>query len=277
MKANWTNHVRKELDLDRPEPGIYFGISIFDYFAIKAVSQSSLKKWKEAPEMYLHEEDRTPATIFGHQYHAFVLETDSFYERYCAGPQERRSKTDKEHYQKLCDSHGGPEYVYRPKEFAEMDEMCRTLITSYPRIATLLDNDQPGELTLVWRDDETGLLCKARIDKAHLELDWLIDLKTTADALKAAFRRSIFKYGYDKQAAFYLRGAYQLEIPCRNFAIVAQEKKPPYLVRSYQISQSVIENADWTISEMLTGFKEWQTHLNLPDEVISIEWESTDF
>jgi len=60
------------------------------------------------------------------------------------------------------------------------------------------------QLAIVWIDEDTGVLCKGRIDNQNT--DSLDDLKTTKDASEWSFSRDLYKYGYHQQAAMYLDG-----------------------------------------------------------------------
>jgi hypothetical protein len=63
-----------------------------------------------------------------------------------------------------------------------------------------------AELTLVWRDDETGLWLKSRPDYLGPNAAWLADLKTTMNAEPAAFARHAYDMSYHAQGAWYLDG-----------------------------------------------------------------------
>jgi len=90
-----------------------------------------------------------------------------------------------------------------------------------------------AEQVVVWRDRDTGIMRRARLDWVQ---DWIVaDYKTCEHADPAACMRAIFAYGYHQQADFYLDGATEIPgvIPDgkkARFLFVFQEKNPPYLV-----------------------------------------------
>jgi exodeoxyribonuclease VIII len=92
-----------------------------------------------------------------------------------------------------------------------------------------------------WRDAETGLECKARPD--YLRADNIyIDLKTTDDASHEEFSRSVAKWAYFRQAAFYTDGL--KAATGRDLAgcvLIAVEKEPPYGVAVYVLDDTAIE------------------------------------
>ena len=78
-------------------------------------------------------------------------------------------------------------------------------------------------------------------EKEQGEILAIIDLKTTKDASKESFRRSIDDYGYDLQAAFYtdaVKMAIGREVP---FYFLVVESDAPHSVRLYRIGQASIE------------------------------------
>ncbi|WP_181778951.1 PD-(D/E)XK nuclease-like domain-containing protein [Pseudonocardia pini] len=98
---------------------------------------------------------------------------------------------------------------------------------------------RPGrsELVLVYRDPETGVMCRVMADRIpdvdEGERPIVVDYKTTDDAEPGAFARSMARYGYHQQAPWYcdawpalgLNGGLE---PI--FVLIAQEKVAPYLV-----------------------------------------------
>lgn len=105
---------------------------------------------------------------------------------------------------------------------------------------------QPGkpEMSAFWPDPDYGVWRRLRWDfmpEPHAtRRAVLVDYKTTADAGKAAFARSIANFGYHQQADWYAQGYYELTGVYPAFAFVAQEKEPPYRVAVYQLKQSAI-------------------------------------
>lgn len=90
------------------------------------------------------------------------------------------------------------------------------------------------EQTLVWRDEDTGVMCRALVD-------WLRDpgpgrmlvpdYKTTKCAHPDELAKSVFNFGYYQQAAWYLAGVRALGLgDDPQFLLACQEKTPPYLI-----------------------------------------------
>ena len=127
----------------------------------------------------------------------------------------------------------------------EMDE-CRDLsraVGAHPVAAELLKSPGHREVSLVWKDALSGLLCKARPD-AFVKWDGystIVDLKTTRDASPRGFAREVAIHGYHLQAAWYLAGADVLSPVARRFVFVAVEKTPPYCVGLYELDSAALD------------------------------------
>lgn len=78
-----------------------------------------------------------------------------------------------------------------------------------------------------------------RIRPDYLRDDLIVDLKTCQDARD--FPKSVFSWGYEIQAAFYLDVAKAIDGKERRFLWVAVEKDAPYGVIVYEPDQSVLE------------------------------------
>lgn len=116
----------------------------------------------------------------------------------------------------------------------------------------------PGEVefSMLWTDRQSGVLCKARWDRHSPEIAGgaIIDLKTTRDASPREFERSIFAYGYHRQAAMYLMGAKALRLPARHFSIIAVEKEPPFGCAVYRMTEGAIDAGEEQVKMLLRRY-----------------------
>jgi hypothetical protein len=109
-------------------------------------------------------------------------------------------------------------------------------IRKHPLAAALLDPAYGApEQSGFWIDDASGIRCRVRFDwLPSIQGGRLIipDYKTTTDASNNAMQKDIDKYGYNQQADWYENGARALGLGDQNaeLLLIAQEKKPPYLV-----------------------------------------------
>lgn len=125
-----------------------------------------------------------------------------------------------------------------PHEYQTVQLMAAEL-RQHPSVPTR----KPGkpEQSLITQDEATGVWLRARVDwlpDPSSDRMVLVDYKTALSAEPSAFARSVAKYGYYQQAAWYIDIVRALGIhedPA--FLFVAQEKTPPYLVSVYELDE----------------------------------------
>lgn len=89
-------------------------------------------------------------------------------------------------------------------ECALIDEMVAALRAD-ALVAPLISEGE-AEVTLAWKDEETGVWLRARPDWIRPSLDVGLNFKSDADASFDGFSRSIAKFGYAQGAALELDG-----------------------------------------------------------------------
>jgi len=86
-----------------------------------------------------------------------------------------------------------------PYSVADYDKAIFMLkIIDYHKTAGAWLADGEKQVAIVWKDSETGILCKSRID--NLRDDRIIDLKTTGNASPSEFKRTCNNFLYHVQA-----------------------------------------------------------------------------
>lgn len=237
-----------------PSPGIYNNIPFEEYCSWDAYNNSSLGPALLSARHYQHSKasvrEETSALSFGRLAHEGRLEPASVLDRYIVMPDLTQGILVKgEPAQK---PKGTTEYGRRVKHWMETNAAGKSVVEQdeFDRLKGLLSslwgNETSrrwftsmgaAEVSLVWEDRITGVLCKCRIDKVvHKQL--IADLKTTRDVIR--FDRSIETYGYDRQAAFYLDGWYELTGERAQFGIAAVESDAPFCVRAAPMKASTI-------------------------------------
>lgn len=106
-------------------------------------------------------------------------------------------------------------------------------IRRHPLATALLSGGKP-EQVLIWRDQATGVWCRAMAD--YLTPDWIVDYKTCESAKPETLRRVVADYGYHIQDAYYRDGTAALGLGDLPFFFVFQEKKAPFFVTVAQLS-----------------------------------------
>ena len=121
-----------------------------------------------------------------------------------------------------------------------------------------------AEASIYWYEDD--ILCKCRPDMICPPLNEpnsdnkivVVDYKTTISCEPFAFNKSVKKYGYDMQAAWYRRGIQMAGYDIDSFVFIAQEKVHPYASKVFRITEEQM-NFGWTMMEnYLEEYKEYQ-------------------
>lgn len=260
-------------------PGIYENLPFEQYLQIEAISNSRLGLMGKSPLHYrtcAAPDEKSKPLVLGQLVHCGRLEPMSIAERYAVQPdyhldaenvtdsgkpsQSKATRWCRDKCDQFAEANRDKDIVSR-EWYAEakqiVDAVCRC-----DEANALLNAPGPCELTLVWHDDETGLPCKARMDKAAPALGKFADLKTTADIGK--FQRAIVNYGYHRQMAHYqegwavLRGGELLE-PW----LIPVEKKEPFCAMAAPLDEEAL----------MAGYQQRRVYLNRVAECLeSGEW-----
>ena len=225
-------------------PGIYPALSYADYAAIDAVRSSDLKGFRRSAlhaRYAMQHPVESAALVLGQAVHAALLEPYTFERAYARAPKvDRRTNAGKAEWAAFVAANAGRVVV--PAD--DYDEALALVAAARnaPLVRELLcgaEDADYNEVSLVWEDPDTGLRCKARLDRYtfHDGANTVVELKTTADASPAAFARQIANLGYHTSAAWYLRGAHALEMAPGQFVFVALEKGEPHAVATYELGE----------------------------------------
>lgn len=244
----------EETDLERfraGKPGVYRGIPAQDYHALDACSASRLKSLRRSAAHCLYDMEnpnQTDALIRGSATHLLVLEPDLFVSHFavaeqCSAVQKNGAACSsmgkyRVGGQWLCGRHGEPVVGATPVLGADDYRTCRDISMSvrlHPAAQKMLTAKGETELSLVWIDPPTELLCKARVDKYDEARRVIYDLKTTTNAGPEGFAKSIYEFGYAIQAAHYIYGCERCGIDANIFGFIAVESNPPHPVAVYQL------------------------------------------
>ena len=255
-----------------PEPGIYYGVPFADYLAWDAVSSSRLKLASRSLAHYQAgwQGDETRALRFGSLVHAGKLEPMELAKRYAVMPkfeldEGNRTKPSKKFPNgEPSQSKSSTYYKTKKSEFekanagriivgeSEYDEMLGVVksLSENTKAMQAIGGRGDVEVSLVWVHAETGLTCKARVDKLKLEQGTFGDLKTTRDALW--FAKHIVDHGYHRQAAFYQHGLHVLTGEKLEPWLVAVDSAAPYGCRAAPVCNELLRDG-W--SEVLKDMR----------------------
>lgn len=226
------------------DPGIYVDMDEHVYHAdpVPGGSLSSTgarRLLEKPPAVFAHERAHgrrvTKAMDFGRLAHAMILGT---------GPQlHRLANSDmrfKEARQEAADAVAAGLTPVKASEYDQIMAMLAALMAHPTAGALIAVQGSVPEASMFWRDGETGVMCRGRLDElpppgpSRLVLP---DYKTAEDLSDEKVQRAIETYGYHQQSEWYRRGVIELGLhDDPGFVFVMQEKTAPYLVRVIEIA-----------------------------------------
>ena len=255
-------------------PGVYRDIPFREYRLWDAINKSSLDDlldWSPKHCRYYqdHPKPDTPDLLTGRALHTYILEPDKFDAEFIVAGQ-CEAVTGKGQrcrnggsvivagacYCKLHIPEGEPDPRAQldAEQLATVEAMGAAIKADEMARRLVYTKGGDNELSMCWQDRETGLLCKARLDMLRPTWQMIGDLKTTQNASKAEFERSLGDWGYHRQAAFYLDGARVLGLDVPHFGLIPIEKKPPYGVATYVVDDSAVEAGRTEIRAALRAY-----------------------
>ena len=191
--------------------------------------------------------------------HTTVLEFNDVHDRYICMPKvDGRTKEGKE-MKRLAEQQAAAE----GKELMNQDEFTRALrwrenILNDPYAKKLMANGLQGhnEVSGFWHH-ELGVDACCRLDRFLPQIDTIIDAKFMREGSPESFRRDVFKYGYDMQAAWYIDGVKAITGQECDFLFLVCEKNWPWNVQLYRIEDSWIEKAREKIKKAIDKYHQW--------------------
>lgn len=216
-----------------------------EYHRRQEVSASMLKsmakswRWFEA-EYITRSMPRkeTTAMALGTAIHAAVLEPEEFLRNYVVTPPEASDRRTKAHKEWRASIEGDPQIL----SSGEYDTIRQSwyAVRSHPIVSRLLESTDrrivDPEQSIIF-DDLTGVPCRIRPDL--VVPPFIVDIKTTQDAMPGAFAKQAANLHYDLQAAHYTEGMYHVDDSVEwQFLFVAVETSPPFRCRVIDIEEN---------------------------------------
>ena len=248
-------------------PAVFEGAHDLDsndaaYFDHPAINVSSLKMILRSPAHYLADKQNprksTPAMQLGTAIHCAILEPERFAKTYVQSPDcDKRTKAGKEIWEALEQSGKQP---IKQDDWQTIDGIRASLHNS--RANYYLQNGEAEKTVLTKIHD---IDAKAKIDYCW-QSGACFDLKTTDDACPRAFERTIEKYKYHMQAAWYLDCLNAAGHDFDRFIFIAIEKEPPYAIGIYELDDYAIQSGRELCLQALNIYREclesdsWQAY-----------------
>lgn len=247
--------------------GIYPGLSYDEYAMIDGINQSYLKEFAKSARTARYwasmgGREQTQAMKFGRALHLAILEPQNYDSEIMAIPKLNKStKAGKAAWINFQRASEG-RITMDPDERDRIRHIAQSII-EHPSAADLFRNRGANEVSIVWTDPETGLRCKARIDRLteYRSYTAVMDMKSCQDIEKRAFQATVKKMGYDIQGGFTLMGLDVLR-PIANgaagqrvFAWLAVETEGPFEVGVYEMVDEARRHAQQRVRRMLREIK----------------------
>ncbi|MEE8382183.1 MAG: PD-(D/E)XK nuclease-like domain-containing protein [Thermodesulfobacteriota bacterium] len=241
-----------KLNISEPEIGIYENVEDEDYFAIKACNNSKLSLLGITPAHSLIEMEDSEPKRLGRAVHCYVLEGSvRFKERYKVTRKLGRGTKAWKAIVKENEKQSTIKELMQAHDFKRVYGVYKA-IQEHPRAKELLSGGMK-EVVAIWRDQQTGILCKAKIDHvSDPTLGYICDLKTTKSANPKEFARAIINLGYHRQAYYYLTGLNESQpYLYSGFKFISCETKPPFRVQIFRLDAEFMELAKIEIEDLL--------------------------
>lgn len=263
------------------EPCIVRGIPIDVYHKMPALSNSGLKILLDCPAKYYYkylsgeyEQKEKPSFKIGKACHCYILEgKEAFEKTYWHNPYSELNKTEivkllQEKYgydctiskypstdltQILLDNEGiEPKQIHLNKnELNQVVGVAKSIKANKHACAAFSQKGE-SELSLFWKDEESGLWLKCRPDFLPYDCKFVPDYKTCSSVNPETFYKDFLNYGYHIQAAMYKTGIKEVtNIDVESFFFVAQEKEPPYITQVYVPDMGLINHGNKAVRNAL--------------------------
>jgi exodeoxyribonuclease VIII len=266
------------------KPEMRPGLTFDEYCAIDAVNVTKLLSYlDQSPEEALweqvHQKGDTAATTKGHAAHAALLEPEAFERDYAACPKFGRKKADLDLKAKWEAEHANSVQV---SDAAYNEAIAiRDSILKNPDVNEFFTGKGQNEVTVVWTDEETRLLCKARIDRITFYHGYptVLDLKTASDIDVDGIHYAVMKYHYHIRLASYVAAMNALKPANYLPAIVWVKNTPPYTARATQFDEPEMKEGLAGYRHLLTRHAEcakanyWPGYKGAPEVIEFKPWD----
>lgn len=241
--------------------GAVLGLDESLYHRGPELSSTGAKTLLSCPARYAwqrtHGQASKPEFDFGTAAHRFILGAGATIERVSASSWATNAAKDAA---KTARAEGRTPLLV--KDYLRALDVAKA-VKRHPVAGPLVNGDGISEVSLFWTDEESGVKCRARLDRftqLRSGRDVVIDVKTTTagGAAPGAFARTAHNFGYHLQAAFYLAGAVATGFvePDAAFLFVVVEKEPPHPVAIYELDHDALTLGNVLARKAIDTFRE---------------------
>lgn len=271
-----THTIRPASEWSSGEPGLFSGVPFSEYLSDPAVSNSTLSGLAGRTPAHARFDTvaDTPSMSLGRMVHTAILEPMLFDQQYdlarkctsaykngdaCTAPGRSRHIG---HW--FCGRHTPKDVEPDPVEVVTEDQMSlietiRANVLAAPAASMLFTLDGQSELSIRWLDPVWGIMCRGRIDRLAVNAVGtytVLDIKTTSDGSAIGWSKSVARYGYHRQQAFYERGLRVLGVDVDDFRFVLAETFGPALVVVRALPRTDIRIAVDELNELVEVYRD---------------------
>jgi len=226
-----------------------------EYHQADGISASDLKLLEISPLHLKHKELFTfESDVFdlGSLVHKMVLEPEDVEKEFVKMPEfNLRTKAGKEEKAKFEEANL-EKTIISPADWERAEKMASNIKAI---AGNIISKGIKEESFFV--EDENGIIRKCRPDCYIEALGVVIDIKTTQSTKPYDFQKAIYEYKYHYQAYWYLNVLKRLGKKANQFIFIAVEKKEPFMVRLFRISESAINRAEMEVENLISQYVEF--------------------
>lgn len=269
-----------------PAPGFYENVPFEEYVSWPAINSSSLSRAEKSMHHFRNGDfgEETDAMRLGTLLHCGKFEPAELMQRYVVMPafEKQIRKPNGGHYEnprataaykdavkEFKQQHAGKTVVLQ-QEYDKLKGVLLAL-SRHERARQYLEGSGPTEVSIVWHDAATGVLCKARIDKLNYTSGVIADFKSSHDI--SGFEWNIKKWRYHRQAAFYSDGYATLLGHRLPYTLTAAETVEPFMVRAAPVADRAIALGRISYQCILAQVAECQRNNCWPGYTDPEEWD----
>lgn len=217
------------------------------YRAVNAVSISYLNRLNVCPALAKTPQEETAAMLFGTAFHDVILSdgVTTIIMPDC----DKRTKAGKDIAAQFVAANVD-KTIISSDEMSTITAMQQSLL-AHPFAARIITAKNKREASMFWIDDQSGLNCKGRAGIIDENIQAIFDIKTTKNAGYYGFKSSVHKFGYARQAVFYLDGYKAVIGDDFDFIFICVEPTLPHRVECYTIDEAWLDVARSDIKRLL--------------------------
>lgn len=204
------------------------------------ISSSGIKNFLKSPKFYYYEKyektekDDGRHFAIGSALHELIMEPELFNSNYIVTQKfDRRTKVGKQEYNDFLEKNKNKTLI-NEDEMDMMNKMINNVVSNETFMSLLKDSHR--EMSVYVTDNETGLKLKMRPDILCINKSTIVDIKSCIDSTPKSFKSSVYNYGYNISAAFYMD-----YVGKENYVFAAIEKQQPYQMGLYTLNDDMIE------------------------------------